>query len=167
MCINGFPEVHSDFSIYFSMSSSTSKSKQHTNCTHFQFFYPARTYTYTHLASVSQIDYRSVQRISATNPSISLLLTLAILPSPAERGVGMLSRPRQSEIQSYVTNRCQLLLQWGGGLKASENSLIRKDIAVTYPPVVPSLSFSFSICPSWISPFLFHRPAIFDQITQI
>lgn len=70
MCINGFPELHSDFSIYFSMSSSTSKCKQYTNCTHFQFFYPphpTQTHTHTHSHKqpwyLLQIDYRSVQRI--------------------------------------------------------------------------------------------------------
>lgn len=55
----------------------------------------------------------------------------------------MLSGPGQSEIQSYVTNRCQLLLHRGGGLKASENSLIRTDRALTHAP--PPFCRSFSI----------------------
>lgn len=47
-------------------------------------------------------------------------------------GGKILSCLKQSVIQSYVTNRCQLLLQgMGGGGK--ENSLIRQDIAVTSP----------------------------------
>lgn len=124
-----------------------SSSLQH-RCTH--------TNTHMQLPYLPRIYSRIGRGIWATNPSISPSLKLAIPPSQAERGVGMLSRPRQSEIQSYVTNRCQLLLQWGkGGGEGKWKLTYQKGHSSDTRPTPPS---HFLHLPSlrWISPYFFH-----------
>lgn len=120
---------------------------------HFNFFFfalpppklpPCSTHTHKHLPYLSP-GY-SVALVDAFEPQTPLFLhhsSPAIPPSPAERGVGMLSRPRQSEIQSYVTNRCQLLLQRGGGWRQVKTHLSERTQPWQPPPHLP---LAFSIC---------------------
>lgn len=86
--------------------------------------------------------------------------SLTIPSSAAERGVWMLSHSRQSEIQPYVTNRCQLLLQ-RGGVQGSRKLTYQKDVAATYLPRSSSFSIQPALCS--ISPPFLHRPVIFDH----
>lgn len=151
-------------SIYSCVSSSTSKSRRQMSCPHSNFFpsvllFAAQGHKHTHAASISPPDVQShwPRHLSHKPPLFlhrSSLLSFHRKLSGASGcyrapGNQRYSHMSQIGVNSYYSG------ERGGGVKASENSLIRKDIAVTPAPHLP---LTFSICqpPCWMSPYFFH-----------